>query len=137
MVILVVVLMLGAVGLYKLGYKQGEAAQKKADEKLLATRRDPLSQALQNRSSVAYSGKVEAISDTEITVKPTNGDTKKLVIDKDTIITDAKNARIDTKAIKKGEQVSVFGATKDGKTIARRIRVVATPSTSPSVTPKR
>lgn len=122
---------MGGLGLYRVGYSRGQAAQKKADEKLLSQRRDTVSQSNQNRQTVAYSGQVDSISASEIAVKTTKGEVKRLVIDKDTTITDMKSTKIEANAIKKGQQVSVVGANKDGKDIAKRIRLMPTQSTTP------
>lgn len=131
-VLMLVCIVLGVVltifGVYRFGYMQGEQAQKQANEKLLQeARKAPTSSfdAFRNRTtSKSLTGTIESVSASSIKIKPRNGDAQTVVVNDETIVTDAKNKRTDVKALKKGSMVIISTATQDDKTLARRIRVL-------------
>lgn len=125
-IVLVIVL---ATALYRIGYSQGQKAQKKADEKLIAEakRSGGIADQLRGRNILAVSGTVESVGSTEITVKQTNGEVKKIKVDKSTSVLNSKNAKIEISAVKKGDRVSVTGTIENDTSLAKRIRVLPAP----------
>lgn len=114
--------------IYSFGYSHGQAAQRRLDEQKISESRQPAlgstDEAQRNRGIFSISGTIESVSATEIVVRSVTGDTKQANFDKDTIINDAKNAKVEAKALKKGDRAFMTGLVVGGANTARRIRVM-------------
>lgn len=116
--------------IYRAGYSHGRSAQKKIDDEQVAnvarTAGSSGSDASrsQSRSTFSSSGTIESISASEIVIKAPNGDNKTATLNKDTVINNAKNAKVEVKALKKGDRVFITGAIENNSSVVRRIRVL-------------
>lgn len=124
--LLIVLLVIAcAYGIFYLGQQSGIAKQKELDKKLVSSSRDRSTDrpsATQNRKT--FIGTVASISDKQIEVTPRTGDKAKVVITETTRITGSDGKKTDVKAIKKDQKVIVSTTKdKDGKYTATRIRI--------------
>ncbi len=127
-VMLIVLLLIGGgFGLYKIGYSRGEQAQKALDEKSrpkIPSRQSNSSSSPRPSSAItSYVGEITEISAAGLTVKTTDNATHKVSFGQSLVVTDVKGAKSDAKNLKKGQKIAVSGTDKDGELSATRIRI--------------
>lgn len=123
-ILLVLVVVACAYGIFYLGQKSGAAKQKELDKKTVSSASQSNKRTLSSASRKTFIGTIASVNNKEIEIAPRTGDKVKVTINDETRITGIDAKKVDVNALKKDQKV-IVSTTKDkkGTYTSTRIRI--------------